>query len=452
MLLACIIYPLTLQATNQPILYTMFSAASFFKGNGDKNNNTPPVTENNNNSSQPSNPAPSAPASGAMIKVFVVEDDAIFGKTIQFSLEKEEDFDVNLFTNGADLVKNLHHNPDIVVIDYNLPDMNGLEILQRVIAYNQQIVPIILSGQDEVKVVVEAYKRGAKDYILKSANSHVELIQSVKTLGAGVKLKRQVEMLQDQIIDRQKYGKIIGESKALLSILKMIQKVEKSNMLVMINGENGTGKEGIAAAIHYNSPRARGNYVTVNMASVPLDLAESELFGHEKGAFTGADNRRIGKFEEANGGSIFLDEIGEMDLGLQAKLLRVLQENVITRVGSNREIPIDVRVIAATNRNLGQMAKEGKFREDLFYRLQGFLIKLPPLRERGTDILLLANHFLKQFCDNNGLGNKQISKEAKEMLLKHEWPGNVRELKATIERGALMSDSDIIQIEDILFA
>ncbi len=428
----------------------MFSTSSFFKGKDSKNENNTSVNESLN--SEPSAPKTPSANVGTMIKVFIVEDDAFFGKAIQFALEKEEDYDVTLFTNGADLVKNLHGNPDMVVIDYNLPDMTGLEILQRVKAYNEGIIPIILSGQNEVEVVVKAYKMGAKDYILKNANAHVELINSVKTLGASVKLQRQVEQLQDQIIDRQKYSKIIGESKALLSILKMIQKVEKSNMLVMINGENGTGKEGIASAIHYNSPRARGNYVTVNMASVPLDLAESELFGHEKGAFTGADNRRIGKFEEANGGSIFLDEIGEMDLGLQAKLLRVLQENVITRVGSNREIPIDVRVIAATNRNLHQMAKEGKFREDLFYRLQGFLIKLPPLRERGNDILLLANHFLQAFASQNKLGNKSISKEAKEMLLKHEWPGNVRELKATIERAALMSDGDIITMEDILFA
>lgn len=428
----------------------MFSSSSFFKGGSSKTENS--STNNEGQTPEPAQPQSPIVNAGAMIKVFIVEDDAFFGKAIQFTLEKEEDYDVTLFSNGADLVKNLPGNPDLVVVDYNLPDMTGLEILQRVKAYNAEIIPIILSGQNEVEVVVKAYKMGAKDYILKNSNAHVELVNSVKTLGASVKLKRQVEILQDQIIDRQKYSKIIGESKPLLSILKMIQKVEKSNMLVMINGENGTGKEGIASAIHYNSPRARGTYVTVNMASVPLDLAESELFGHEKGAFTGADNRRIGKFEEANGGSIFLDEIGEMDLGLQAKLLRVLQENVITRVGSNREIPIDVRVIAATNRNLHQMAKEGKFREDLFYRLQGFLIKLPPLRERGTDILLLANHFMLSFVNQNKLGNKSISKEAKEMLLAHDWPGNVRELKATIERAALMSDGDVITAEDIMFA
>jgi two-component system response regulator AtoC len=435
---------------NHQIQYYMFSTSSFFKGNSDKNESKPAPIENQNQ--EPSVPSTPIINAGGMIKVFIVEDDAFFGKAIQFTLEKEQDYDVTLFTNGADLIKNLHGNPDIVVIDYNLPDMTGLEILQRVKTYNEEIVPIILSGQNEVEVVVKAYKIGAKDYILKNANAHVELVNSVKTLGASVKLKRQVEVLQEQIIDRQKYSKIIGESKALLSVLKMIQKVEKSNMLVMINGQNGTGKEGIASAIHYNSPRARGTYVTVNMASVPIDLAESELFGHEKGAFTGADNRRIGKFEEANGGSIFLDEIGEMDLGLQAKLLRVLQENVITRVGSNREIPIDVRVIAATNRNLAEMAKEGKFREDLYYRLQGFLIKLPPLKDRGNDILLLANSFLTQFASHNKLGNKSISKEAKELLLKHEWPGNVRELKATIERAALMSDGDVITEEDILFA
>lgn len=426
----------------------MFNSSLF---GGRRNDADTPQNANTNPNNVPEPTAP-VPASTGIVKVFMVEDDAFFGKAIQFALEKEEDFDVSVYTNGADLVKALTGNPDMVIIDYNLPDMNGLEILQRVKAYNQNIIPIILSGQREVEVVVKAYKMGAKDYILKDANAHVELVNSVTTLSANVKLQRQVERLQEQILDRRKYDKIIGESKSLLNVLKLIQKVEKSNMLVMINGQNGTGKEGIASAIHYNSPRAKQPYVTVNMASIPLDLAESELFGHEKGAFTGADNRRIGKFEEAHGGSIFLDEIGEMDLALQAKLLRVLQENVIVRVGSNRDIPIDVRVIAATNRNLGQMAKEGKFREDLFYRLQGFLIKLPPLCERGNDILLLANSFMNKFAADNGLGKKSLSKEVKELLLQHPWPGNVRELKATIERAALMSDGEVILPEDILFA
>lgn len=387
-----------------------------------------------------------------MIKIFIVEDDPMFGEMIKFTLERENNYDVTLFQSGEEFFDHIHLNPDIVTIDYNLPGISGIEILKRIRNYNDSISPIIVSGQEEVEVAVESYKNGAKSYILKNDGTFTELAQCVKNLSVNVNLKKEVEVLREQIIDRSKYGTIIGESNAALQTIKLIQKVEKSNVLALISGESGTGKEVVARAIHYNSPRRKGPFVAINVAAIPEDLIESELFGHEKGAFTGADSRRIGKFEEAKGGTILLDEIGEMDVNLQTKLLRVLQESSICRVGSNKEISLDVRVLAATNKNLGQQVKEGKFREDLFYRLQGFLIHLPPLRERDNDVVLLARHFLKEFCKQNKMGEKSFSKGAVETMLQHTWPGNIRELKSFVERAALMSESDRIEQEDLIFS
>jgi DNA-binding NtrC family response regulator len=384
--------------------------------------------------------------------VFVIEDDEIFGRAIQHRLERDDSYDVRVFQSGQDFFNHLHLNPDIVSIDYNLPDITGIEILKRVKQFNADISTIILSGQEKVEVVVEAYSNGANNYIIKNENALVELTNVVKNLSRNVSLRKEVENLREQIIDRNKYHKIMGESKPVLQVLKMIQKVERSNILVLVTGESGTGKEVIANSIHYNSPRARKPFVPVNVAAIPADLIESELFGHEKGAFTGASGRRIGKFEEADGGTIFLDEIGEMQMDLQTKLLRVLQEGNITRLGSNKQIQLDVRVLAATNKNLGHRVKEGLFREDLYYRLQGFLIHLPPLRDRDNDILLLARNFLHSFCDQNRMVRKSLSKEAMKLLMNHSWPGNVRELKSMIERAALMSDKDIIDEDDLIFS
>ncbi|HNQ12867.1 MAG TPA: sigma-54 dependent transcriptional regulator, partial [Bacteroidia bacterium] len=241
-------------------------------------------------------------------------------------------------------------------------------------------------------------------------------------------------------------------SAQILKTLRLIQKVEKSTMTVLVTGQSGTGKELVAKAIHYNSPRARKPFVIVNMGAIPQELIESELFGHEKGAFTDAREKRIGKFEEANDGTIFLDEIGEMDLGLQTKLLRVLQEKEITRIGSNKIIKLDFRMVAATNKNLALEVKEGRFREDLFYRLQGFLIHLPPLCERGDDILLLAKFFLNQFCTENKVQTKTISNQVAKTMLEYAWPGNIRELKAVIERAALLCEGDTITEDDVMFA
>ena len=387
-----------------------------------------------------------------LIKIFNVEDDALFGKAVKFSLEKNLNYDVTVYTTGKAFLENLHLNPDIVSIDHNLPDMKGLDLLEKIEAYNSEISCIFLSGQEEVEVVVQTYRAGAKDYIIKKDNCIVELTNSIQNLSANVSLRKEVEELKNRIIDRSRYEQMIGESPAILNVIRMMQKVEKSNMMVMVTGENGTGKEMIGKLVHYNSPRMREPYVAVNMAAIAEDLIESELFGHEKGSFTGADNRRLGKFEEANRGTIFLDEIGEMDMSMQSKLLRVLQEGAITRVGGNKEIQLDVRVVAATNKNLPQMVKDGKFREDLYYRLSGFPVHLPPLRDRGNDVIILAKHFLKNFCESNKMPQKSFTREALEAFMKHNWPGNVRELKSTVERAAIIADKNLILMDDLVFA
>jgi len=385
------------------------------------------------------------------VKIFIVEDDQLVSSVIKQALSRNEKYDLSMFEKAEDCLNNLHQRPDIVVIDYNLPGMDGLTLMEKIKAYNQQTMIIICSGQESVEVVVNCYRNGASDYILKDTNMVLNLENTIKNLSQNVILRNEVETLQDQIIDRNKYSNIIGNSNAVLKVLRLIQKVEKNNMMVLVTGQSGTGKELVAKALHYNSSRARKPFVIVNMGAIPEELVESELFGHEKGAFTDARDRRIGKFEEADGGTIFLDEIGEMDNGLQSKLLRVLQEKEVTRIGGNKTIKLDFRLIAATNRNLATEVKEGRFREDLFYRIQGFLIHLPPLNERGDDIILLAKNFLDEFSKNNKMPPQTISKEACKYMLEYSWPGNIRELKAVIERASLMAENNNITIEDLTF-
>jgi DNA-binding NtrC family response regulator len=385
-----------------------------------------------------------------MARLFIIEDDMMVATLMKQSLNKY-DHEITHFNSAEECLKNLHLNPDIITVDYNLPGMNGLDLMDRIKTYNSAIMVVIVSGQETLDVVVDAFKRGANEYIIKNDNLFVNLENSIKNLSMNVVLKKEVELLRDQIIDRHKYANILGNSTPVVRVLKLIQKVEKSNIMVLVTGQSGTGKELVAKALHYNSPRARKPFVTVNMGAIPEDLVESELFGHEKGAFTDARDKRIGKFEEANEGTIFLDEIGEMNLQLQTKLLRVLQEKEITRIGSNKIIKLDFRMVAATNRNLVNEVKEGRFREDLFYRIQGFLIHLPPLKERGDDVILLAKSFLTEFCKNNKMEQVQISKEAVQFMIKYEWPGNIRELKAVMERAALLCENNTIITEDLMF-
>lgn len=385
-------------------------------------------------------------------KIFIIEDNVMYAEAMKQALSKDEAYELEIFHTGQDLLDNLHKGPDVVTIDYMLPDMSGMDVLKKVIKYNSDIQTIFLSGQEDVNKVVEAYKNGVKSYIVKNDNALVELEQSVKNCLSTVSLKKEVALLNEEITDRSKYSKIIGQSTAMMRVLKLIQRVEKTDTLVMITGDSGTGKELIAEAIHVNSNRRRKPYVAINIAAIPANLLEDELFGHERGAFTGASGKRKGKFEEADGGTIFLDEIGEMDIQLQTKLLRVLQEKTITRLGSNKNIKLNVRIIAATNRNLGEQVKLGNFREDLYYRIQGFLIHLPRLRDRGGDSLLLAEHFLKIHCEKHGIPAKTIGESAKEALLKHTFPGNVRELIALMERCVLMSDGNTIESKDLIFS
>lgn len=387
-----------------------------------------------------------------LTKIFLIDDDEMYSMIVKSAIEKNDSYDVQVFKSGEEFLNSIHQNPDIVIIDYSLPGMTGIEILRKIKEYNADIATIFLSGQDKVEVVVEAYNTGANNYIMKNDRVIVELNHALKNLTASSNLRKEVQELREKIIDRNKYSNIIGESKSILNVIKLIQKVENSKIITIITGESGTGKEVIANTIHYNSPRKRKAFVPVNMAAIPVDLIESELFGHEKGAFTGADSRRIGKFEEANEGTIFLDEIGEMPMDLQAKLLRVLQDSKITRVGSNKQIELDIRVIAATNKNLKERVKEGKFREDLMYRLEGFLIHLSPLRERGNDVILLSKYFLDEFAASNKQKPKSLSQDAANVLLKYQWPGNIRELKSVIQRAALMSEGDRIEKEDLYFS
>ena len=384
--------------------------------------------------------------------VFIIEDDFLTASIISQAIHKLEGFETLTFNSAEEILEYKGPAPDVFIIDYNLPGMNGLALLKHLKIRYAEAYAIICSGQSEVSVAVECMNSHIQAYVMKDDKMVCQIENALRNLAMNLTLKREVELLKDQIIDRNKYAQIIGNSHSILRTLRLIQKVEKNNMMVLVTGQSGTGKELVAKALHYNSNRARRPFVTVNMGAIPNELVESELFGHEKGAFTDARERRIGKFEEADGGTIFLDEIGEMDLGLQAKILRVLQEKEINRIGSNKTIKLDFRLIAATNRNLSLEVKEGRFREDLFYRIQGFLIHLPPLKERGDDILLLARNFLQTFCEQNKLPSMVLSQEASKFLLEYSWPGNIRELKAVIERAALMAENNLITIDDLTFA
>ena len=384
-------------------------------------------------------------------KIFVVEDDEWYNRLLVHNLSLNPDYEIESFTNGKDCLNNLSKNPDVVTLDYRLPDMQGLEILQKIKAENEEIQVILISEQDEIEVVVDLLKYGAYDYLVKSKDIREKLLNTVQNIRKGVNLRKEIVSLRNEVKKKYSYqNTIIGNSSAIHSIYALIDKATRTNISVAISGETGTGKELVAKAIHYNSPRAEKPFIAVNMAAIPKELTESELFGHEKGAFTGAGFRRTGKFEEANGGTLFLDEITEMDISLQAKLLRALQEKEIVRVGSNKPVKTDCRIIVATNQNLQECVLKGTFRQDLYYRLYGFPIELPPLRDRQNDIAILSKHFIKAFCTENKLPQKHLSKQAAEKLLSYSFPGNIRELKSVIELAITLSDGDEITGENLL--
>ncbi len=386
----------------------------------------------------------------APYKIFIVEDDPWYGEILEYHLSLNPDYSISRFTNGKDCLAQLYKKPDLITIDFTLPDFTGDVLFQKIKAFDSNIPTVMISGQDEISVAVNMLKMGVNDYLIKDDNTKDLLWNAIIKIRETSKLRKEVEYLKEELGQKFSFEKSIkGQSPALQKIFNLMDKAARTNINVSITGETGTGKEVVAKGIHYNSDRKKKNFVAVNMAAIPRELIESELFGHEKGSFTGAATRKIGKFEEANGGTIFLDEIAELDLSLQSKLLRVLQEREVIRVGGNENVKLDVRLIVATNKNLSEEVKNGHFREDLYYRIIGLPIELPPLRERGNDILILTRYFLDEFSKENKMGNIQLSSCAKEKLMRYNYPGNVRELKAMIDLAAVMCNGIEIVADDI---
>lgn len=386
-------------------------------------------------------------------KIFVVEDDDWYRKLLAHTLSLNPDHEVHTFENGKTLLADLNKKPDLITLDFRLPDYLGSELFDKIKSTNPDVEIIIISEQQDIETAVSLLKKGAYDYLTKTDDIRDRLIHVLNQLGKSKKLKQRVESLEQEVEKKYDFqSTFIGQSNGLKKVFKLIEKATTTNINVMITGETGTGKEVVAKAIHYNSKLKKKPFVPVNMSAIPKDLVESELFGHEKGAFTGATDKHIGKFEQAHGGTLFLDEIAEMDISLQAKLLRALQEKEINRVGGKGSIKVDCRVIVATHRNLLEEMKSGNFREDLYYRLFGLPIELPPLRERDKDIVLLAKHFVESFAKENNQEPKTFSKQTLQKLLNYPFPGNIRELKSIVELAMVMADGQEIQPEDLTFS
>ncbi len=336
---------------------------------------------------------------------------------------------------------------DLMITDYRMPGCDGLELIRRVRLLNDSVAVIMITAYGTVDGAVRAMRLGAFDYIQKPFNLEELEVKADKALEIQKQRSRLREFDRRELVG--KFDNIVGESPAMKRVFDVVRKVAPSNATVLILGETGTGKELIAEAIHRNSLRKEGPFVKVNCAALPENLLESELFGHERGAFTGADRQRVGRFELANEGTLFLDEVATMSPGTQAKVLRVLQEREFERLGGTRTIKVDVRVIAATNRDLARAIQEGEFREDLYYRLNVVSVGMPPLRERSEDIIPLATTFLERFADDLKKHVRGFSPAILRMLTKHNWPGNIRELENTVERAVLMADGDQIEPDDL---
>ncbi len=358
-------------------------------------------------------------------------------------------YEVRTASDADQALRELQEFPaEIVLTDLKMPGMSGEALLNQVRARHPETPVIMMTAYATVKSAVDAMRNGAFDYIMKPFENE-ELRLTLDRAAEYARLKQDNAYMRRELGLRYRVDNIVGESEGIHDVLRLIERVAPTRATVLITGESGTGKELVAKAIHFRSARATGPYVRVNCAALVETLLESELFGHEKGAFTGAMRTHRGKFEEADGGTIFLDEIAETSNNFQAKLLRVLQEGVITRVGGNANIRVDVRVIAATNRNLEEFVQQGKFREDLFFRLNVVPVHIPSLKERPSDIPILAEHFLKEAMEEHDLPPKRLSEDAVELLKRHRWPGNVRELENAIERAMILSPDKVITADDL---
>lgn len=376
--------------------------------------------------------------------ILIIDDE----KQMCWALEKallREGYNVISEQSGQSGLERIYHdNPSLVILDLKMPDMDGMQVLQQARKFNPQLPVIMLTAHGNIDNAIEAMKMGAVDYLTKPFDLD-ELLLTVQQNIKITRLQTEVKFLRSELA--RKYDYIIGQSPAMQEVIQLVEQVAGTTATVLITGESGTGKEVTALAIHRNSLCSDGPFVPVNCAAIPEQLLESELFGHEKGAFTGAAARKPGRFELADGGTIFLDEISELPVGMQAKLLRVLQEKSFERVGGTGALQVNVRIVAATNRDLKRAIEQGEFREDLFYRLNVVQIHLPPLRERRRDIPLLAMHFLNKMSANYPA--KNISGEAMKLLERHDWPGNIRELQNIIERAAIICRDDIIRPEHL---
>ncbi len=386
-----------------------------------------------------------------MARILLVEDDR---NTLSGLMEilSQEGYEVVGAESAKKALKYLSKESfDILLTDLKMPEMDGMELYERSLPMAPEMKTIVMTAYSSVKDAVEAMKKGVYEYLTKPLNLDELFLILEKAIGEQKLIRENVE-LKKKIEDTYSFQNIVGKSESMQRIFHTISKVAKTQSTVLIRGESGTGKELVARAIHYNSPRSRKPLVEISCASFPETLLESELFGYEKGAFTGADSRKIGRFELAHEGSIFLDEIGEITEGVQVKLLRVLQHKEITRLGGTETIKVDVRVIAATNRDLEKALEEGKFREDLYYRLNVIPIYIPPLRERKEDIPLLIDHFIKKFSRENKLPWLEISPEALELCMQYDWPGNVRELENAIENAIVLGEGNVILPEHLPFS
>lgn len=383
-----------------------------------------------------------------MAKILVIDDERSIRNTLKEILEFEK-FDVEVAEDGPEGIEMIGKNSfDVVLCDIKMPRMDGMEVLEQILQSDPDTTVVMISGHGTIDNAVEAIKKGAYDFISKPLDLN-RLLITIRNAMDKTKLVTETKVLKRKV---GKNHQMIGESEALGRIREMIRRVAPTDARVFITGQNGTGKELVARSLHELSNRAKGPFIEVNCAAIPSELIESELFGHEKGSFTSAIKQKKGNFELASGGTIFLDEIGDMSLAAQAKVLRTLQENKITRVGGEKEIPVDVRVVAATNKNIQHEIERGNFREDLYHRLSVILIHVPSLNERSDDIPLLATHFLEQLGAEQGMAPLSFTPEALEELKKITWTGNIRELRNVVERLAILCEHEITDEDVVRYA
>ena len=373
-----------------------------------------------------------------MMKILIIDDERSIRNSLKEILS-DEGYDVDVAGNGHEGISMVEKEKySVIFCDIKMPEMDGMEVLDKLIQMGTDAAVVMISGHGDIDTAVECIKKGAFDFIQKPLDLNRILI-AIKNATDKVSLVKETKILKKKVYGQE----MIGESEPMMHIRDMIEKVAPTDARVLIIGSNGTGKELVARNLHQKSNRSTMPYIEVNCAAIPSELIESELFGHEKGAFTSAIKQHKGKFEQADGGTLFLDEIGDMSLAAQAKVLRVLQEKKLSRVGSDKDINVDVRVLAATNKNLREEIAKGNFREDLYHRLSVIVINVPSLDERKSDIPLLVNYFIGQICDETGMPKREIDSDAMQLLVDRSWTGNIRELRNVVERLLILSGSRI---------